>query len=460
MARTLLVPLDGSPAGEAALLWAEYFGRARGFSLALLRVVPWPYYVPAGGMDGYISPELYEGMVEAERQAVTAYLEQVRQRLAGGGLDVQVLEREGAAGEEILNAADELGVYAIVMATRGRGGLARLMIGSVAERVVQQATVPVLLVRATEAQPATAPTFRRLLIALDGSSLAERAVDFARALAEPDATLVLARVVPPIERSIVAGDGAATMVDRDAMTRALAQAEAYLNGIAETHRDGNLSVETTVRTGRAASELQTAAEAERADVIVMATHGRTGPARWWLGSVADEVVRHADRPVFLVSARAEAAKVVGDYTVGDVMTRRLSVVRDDEPLTAVLRKLLRGQISGAPVVDGSGKLVGVISEHDLLAWQARLVDELSRDPGLDPSEYARRLETTSAGQVMGRPPLVIEASATLQAAVELFLQQRARRLPVVREGALVGILTRADVLRAMAHRWQVTSGGN
>ena len=117
--------------------------------------------------------------------------------------------------------------------------------------------------------------------------------------------------------------------------------------------------------------------------MVMATHGHTGASRVLLGSVADRVVRHAELPIFLVSARALAARAVGPRTVRELMTRDLATLRDDESIGAALRKLLRRRVSGAPVVDAAGKLVGVISEHDLLEWQAAELERLTRDPGID-----------------------------------------------------------------------------
>jgi CBS domain-containing protein len=149
-----------------------------------------------------------------------------------------------------------------------------------------------------------------------------------------------------------------------------------------------------------------------------------------------------------------AARITGPFRVEDLMTRDVVAVQAGEPLVTVIRKLLRGRISGAPVVDANGRLVGVISEYDVLAWQARVLDELDKSEQLDPREYARRLETTPARAVMFQPPVAIEESASVTAAVRLFVEQRRRRLPVTRQGELVGMLSRTDVLRALAEQWR------
>jgi CBS domain-containing protein len=133
-------------------------------------------------------------------------------------------------------------------------------------------------------------------------------------------------------------------------------------------------------------------------------------------------------------------------------------VGQDESLLAALRKLLRREVGGAPVVDARGKLVGILSEHDFLTRELGMIQEVARDPGTKRGVLARRLEETTVGQVMSHPPVSVEASAPLTAAVRLFVERRLRRLPVTREGHLVGVLTRADVLRAVGGQWESLGG--
>lgn len=451
MARTLLVPLDGSKLGEAALPWAVALARARDLTLLLARVIPWPTWVGVG-IGGYVTAEVYEQVVEAEQEAAAAYLERAREWLAGRGVAAEVAVREGAIAENLLDLADENDAFAIAMATHGRGGLGRLLFGSVAERVLQQATQPILLVR-SGAPAVQAPTLDRLLVPLDGSALAERALDAAQDLAGGGVTLVLLQAIPPVLQTIPGVEAPVPVVDDAATQRALDEAERYLREVGATVDAARYSVETTVRRGEAAEQILAAAGELAVDLVVMASHGRTGAERWWLGSVADEVVRHADRPLFLVSARALAARVIGPYTVRDVMTREPATVRDDEPLVSAVRKLLRRRVSGVPVVNAAGDLVGVVSEHDLVAWQLRLVDEMAKGSDLAPADCADRLESTRAGEVMSRPPVTIDEGAPLGAALRLFEERRVRRLPVTRDGRLVGIISLADALKAMADQW-------
>jgi nucleotide-binding universal stress UspA family protein/predicted transcriptional regulator len=457
MARKLIVPLDGSELAEAALPWAAHLARIHGFSVVLARAIRWPVMAasPMGG--DYLTPQMYGDILAAERGEATDYLDRVRGRLARDGVAAEAAIREGDAADGILDLAAETDAYAIVMATHGRGGMTRVILGSVAERVLQQATVPVLLVRAGTAQEARQPALDRLLVPLDGSPLAELALELARDLAPTGGTLVLVRVEEPVVRAVGGGATAETVLDEVATQRVADQAEEYLRQLAGSIADG-LEVVTEARVGPPADEILEATDAHYAGLLVMSTHGRTGPARWLLGSVADQIVRRFDGPVLLVSARALAARAVGSYSVGDIMTRDLATVRDDESLIVALRKLLRRRVSGLPVVDAAGDLVGVLSERDLLDWQARLVDVLGKQQELTPGAYAEHLEKELVRQVMSRPATTIEVDAPLNAVIRSLRERHVRRLPVTHEGRLVGIVSRADVLKAMASHWQAVRG--
>ena len=241
-----------------------------------------------------------------------------------------------------------------VIASHGHGGFKRFVVGSVAMQLVAHTTVPVFLVRATLPENRDEAALNRLLIPLDGSVLAERALDVAREVAPTGSTLVLVRVVPWPQSFVVEGD-AERVRDAEATAYGVKVATTYLDRVAARLREAGISVETQAivsETKVAVSRhLAVAAAAWNVDAIVMSTHGRGGVTGWLLGSVADEVVRNVDRPVLLVSARALAARTTGQLCVGDVMTRDVATVTDDESLVSALRKLVRRRASGAPVLD-------------------------------------------------------------------------------------------------------------
>jgi CBS domain-containing protein len=141
--------------------------------------------------------------------------------------------------------------------------------------------------------------------------------------------------------------------------------------------------------------------------------------------------------------------------VDDVMTRDVVVVRPEIPLREVARLLAARGVSGLPVVDGRGSVLGVVSEADVLARvdgvarsRPRLLSLLSPS-GRD--EVRRKLSARTAGEAMTRPAVTIGASASTSAAAALMVSRGVNRLPVVGEARrLVGIVARSDLVRAFA----------
>jgi CBS domain-containing protein len=139
--------------------------------------------------------------------------------------------------------------------------------------------------------------------------------------------------------------------------------------------------------------------------------------------------------------------------VEDVMTTDVVMVLPDTPLKEVAYQLSERGISGLPVVDDTGEVVGVISETDVLVKEAGSTSErrglLAR---LLDSTNARelKLEARVAGEAMSKPAITIASCASTAAAAGEMLEQGINRLPVVKNGRLVGIVTRADLVRAFA----------
>jgi nucleotide-binding universal stress UspA family protein/predicted transcriptional regulator len=286
-------------------------------------------------------------------------------------------------------------------------------------------------------------------VPLDGSALAERALAAAQSIAREGATIALIQVVNPDEPPSAAD---AKLPDGGAANK-VASINTYLDQVQRNLGASSVNVRTTIRRGLPAEEILAVTRELDADLIVMATRGRGAAARWWLGSVAEWVVRHAERPVLLVSAQAAAATASRAHMVKDVMTRDLSAVREDEPLVSALRKLLRRRLAGAPVLDATGAVVGVVNERDLLRWQARATATPARWPGLDPAEHAQLLERTPVRTVMSRPVATVDEAATLDAALRQLLDGDLGWLPVTRDGRLAGIISSADILKAMVDQW-------
>jgi nucleotide-binding universal stress UspA family protein len=153
----IVVPLDGSELAEQALVQAEELSRSMNAPLRLVRVVDLTPLGRYGSAALYAEAMAYDLVRKDERTLSHSYLAEIHRSLTERGLSVTTEEREGPAARQIVAATRPGDV--IVMATHGRGGLPRWLLGSVAEDVLRHATVPVLLVKvgaAPVAAPATA----------------------------------------------------------------------------------------------------------------------------------------------------------------------------------------------------------------------------------------------------------------------------------------------------------------
>ncbi|GAC1445794.1 MAG: universal stress protein [Chloroflexota bacterium] len=146
MFKQVIVPLDGSELAEQALPYAEHLAAATGATLHLVRVVEPPSAVRAHGLGAPVN--VYENVVAAQRGEATAYLDGIRSRLESEGITTIVATLDGYAAAALLDYAREESVDLVVMTTRGRTGLTRWAVGSVADRVAHGGTVAVLLVPA------------------------------------------------------------------------------------------------------------------------------------------------------------------------------------------------------------------------------------------------------------------------------------------------------------------------
>jgi nucleotide-binding universal stress UspA family protein len=145
--------------------------------------------------------------------------------------------------------------------------------------------------------------YERVLIPLDGSELAEAILPFAEWVAGPlDAEVVLLSVVEPI--SAVAGLAAGGVVGPDALLLRQLEAKKYLGEVARRLEAKGMRVRTLLGLGMPAGEIAEVAKAEKADLIAMTTHGRSGLRRAVFGSVAEEVLRSTGVPVLMIRTTA------------------------------------------------------------------------------------------------------------------------------------------------------------
>jgi nucleotide-binding universal stress UspA family protein len=302
MIRHILVPLDGSALAESALPHVQTFARLTGAGVTLAQVIE-PLASLRDLADSWEFTNVYAGHQEAAERNADAYLGQVAQRLAAAGIPVDTRLVAGTPAEAIIQTGREFDL--IIMATHGRGGLGRWVYGSVTDKVLRGATVPVLLVRARHDGPAAVEPPRRILVPLDGSPLAEQALPLASWLAQrAGATLILLQSIGWAKAAIAdypqffaAGLGADRLLEQ-----AEENARAYLVQVGRRLEAQGLTVQVETRLDPAAEAILSGALEAQADLIVMNTHGRGGLGRWVYGSVADRVMRQATLPVLLVRA--------------------------------------------------------------------------------------------------------------------------------------------------------------
>jgi nucleotide-binding universal stress UspA family protein len=289
--KRILVPLDGSRLAEAILPVAKELARDYEAALVLVRALR-----PLGSA---------EAEVLAQEDAET-YLRRMARRLEARGLPVTWKVWYDDPARAIADAARYNEVDLIVMSTHGRGGLNRLLFGSVAETLVRQAPVPVLLVRGELSRRPGA--LGKILVPLDGSELSEAVLPVVERLAGPfDFAVELLRAIEPIPPYAAAEVTSSITEDIGRLERE--DAEAYLAKVAAPLEAKGCRVKSVVALGPAVDTIVRAAQEGRVGLVAMSTHGRSGIGRLLLGSVAERVLRAAPAPVLLWKAPAAGRPV-------------------------------------------------------------------------------------------------------------------------------------------------------
>ena len=216
---------------------------------------------------------------------------------------VEVVRRDISPAPAILNYAADADVDLIAMGTRGRRGVSRLLLGSVAEEVVRRADRPVLTVRGQteDDRPVSVGALRRILVPVDFSDYSREALRTARDWAALyDASIDLLHVVEDDLHPAFYVGGVKSVYD--AVPDLDDKVRAKLQQFADEVDDGDADVRTHVRIGAAASGITTFVDEHDVDLVALSTHGRTGLEEFFLGSVAEKVVRHVPCPTLTVKA--------------------------------------------------------------------------------------------------------------------------------------------------------------
>lgn len=302
MPRQILLPLDLDEVSQAAIPLARSVAMEHDIPITVFSVVEMPADL-ASFLGGKSSIDaLIE--LEAERRHD---LEWVRSRLAPLPVDIRVAH--GSIAAEIVLQADRMTDPLIIMASHSRGRLHDLAVSSIRAKVVQAAHCPVLVCRLDQpGNPERIPEHvRRVLVALDGSQFAARALAIAqRVFPDEETCFRLVGATEPPDPTLYPSGGQGSprseLVDLY-KERAHQEAENYLELRADELTDAGVCADWEIITGQTAEAIADAAGDWNADVIALATHGRTGFQRFFLGSVALQVLNNASIPVLMVGPK-------------------------------------------------------------------------------------------------------------------------------------------------------------
>lgn len=301
MYRHILLPYDGSAHSARAIPIASALAKRSGATVALALVHDPSAFIPF--VPGEVAIPVYDqAMMQSRLDDDRRLLHAAVERLTSDGVSATGVLLEGtiveALEEHILSSAVDL----VIMTTHGRSGFERLRLGSVATAFLSRATTPVLLVRnvgseATEDAAAALPA-GTLLCPLDGSPFAEAMLPHARTFAEvAGMTMKLVAVTVPHSIPMAPFGAEALLADDSALVAEESGREQYLTRMAATCPPGTQTVALTDMS--VARALLDVASSPVVGAIAMATHGRGGFKRFMLGSVTDEVIRHAHVPMLV-----------------------------------------------------------------------------------------------------------------------------------------------------------------
>lgn len=296
MLNHILVPLDGSKLAEAAIPVAASLAKTLNAPVLLLHII-----------EQDAPQEIHSEHHITQPDEASAYLEQVAKRGFAADVNVEVHVHTAAVKDIphsiVEHAMAEFNPDLIVMCTHGNGGMRDLLYGSIAQQVVAQGLIPLLLIKPKE-EAGQVFRLENILVPLDTGPVHDAGLSLTEQLAKAyQSNIHLFTVIPTY--STVAGETAATSSLLPATSSALREIQVEnaaedLQGHLDELKGAGLHVTGEVGRGDPATEIVKLAEKLNADLIVLTTHRKAGAAAFWARSVAPNVVRRARVPILLV----------------------------------------------------------------------------------------------------------------------------------------------------------------
>jgi nucleotide-binding universal stress UspA family protein len=290
MFEQIIVPLDGSNVAEITLPYVTEIASRFGSRITLMRV-----------SDPITENEAHTYI----REVASRMRLQLKDWQARDEAEVSSELRTGNPALQIINYANEIACNLIAIASRGASGEGPWSLGNVAGKVLRSSNIPVLLVRKAADVEAVSQKrlIKKILVPLDGSRLGETAIPLIVSLARMlEAEIVLFQVIEPSRYLLASHDfSGLSMLTLDEYEKSVrASALRYLNTTKELVQKTVPDVSVVTVEGMVADGIIDYARANSADLIAMATHGRSGIGRWVFGSVTDKVLHAGDTPVLVV----------------------------------------------------------------------------------------------------------------------------------------------------------------
>lgn len=297
MFKHLLVPLDGSKMAETTLPLAALLSQKLGSVVTLIHII-----------EQDAPQEIHGERHLTNEQEASLYLDIVAREYFSEGVATSHVHTEKVqnVSRSIADHSGELEPDLIVMCTHGEGGLHDFMMGSIAQQVIGHGRTPILLVH-PEHRIDEVRGIKKILVALDGDPQHDASLPLAAELAqELGAGLHLLTVVHTL--GTLPGERAATGWLLPGATRAMLDmdeesAEQHLEQLAEQWRKASLPITTQVLRGDPAQQIASGAAEAQADLIALATHGKSGMSAFWSSSVGPKVVTSTQIPLLLIPVK-------------------------------------------------------------------------------------------------------------------------------------------------------------
>jgi nucleotide-binding universal stress UspA family protein len=306
MFKHILVPLDGSELAETVLPVVSDLAKRFQATVILLHILE-------KDVPETVHGQRHLGQSNEARQ----YLSTLTGQLAASGIlvEMEVHEaRESNVAESISDHARELKADLVVLCAHGRGGLRDVIIGSIAQQVIQQETIPVLLIHSEQMPRAEAIAWKQIAVPLDGSSIHEAALPIAASIATKyEANIRLLSVVPTMEtlRTKDAEAAIGRMLPSSTvavMDFSAQELQKYLQKISQRMSGQGLTVSGIVLRGDPAPKIIETIETEGLELIVIATSGRRNFDAFWEESLTPKILSKSLIPALLLrEARAEGS---------------------------------------------------------------------------------------------------------------------------------------------------------